>query len=196
MFKEIKTSIVIMLWLTLLCCGAYPLAVTAIGGTLFKAQAAGSMVGQGSLLIAQPFAKPEYFHPRPSAAGNGYDATSSGGSNFGPLSATLTVQVQGRVAAYRAENGLAATDLVPADAVTASASGLDPHISPKNARLQVNRVAKARNMEAAALQAIVDKHTQGPQWGIFGEPTVNVLELNLALGALPAPPAPAGKPKT
>ncbi len=133
------------------------------------------MVPQGSLLIAQPFAKPEYFHPRPSAAGNGYDATSSGGTNFGPLSATLTVQVQGRVAAYRAENGMSATDLVPADAVTASASGLDPHISPKNARLQVNRVAKARNMEAAALQAIVDKHTQGPQWGLFGEPTVNVL---------------------
>jgi K+-transporting ATPase ATPase C chain len=195
MFQEIKTSIVMMCALLLLCCGAYPLAVTAIGGTLFHSQASGSMVAQGSLLIAQPFAKAEYFHPRPSAAGNGYDPTSSGGSNFGPLSATLTVQVQGRVAAYRAENGLLASDLVPADAVTASASGLDPHISPLNARLQVKRVAAARHMDPIALQAIVDQHTEGPQWGLFGEARINVLELNLALGALAPDPAQA-KPKS
>jgi K+-transporting ATPase ATPase C chain len=192
MFQEIKTSLLMLLGLTLLCCGVYPLAVTGIGGALFKSQAAGSMVAQGSLLIAQPFVKAEYFHPRPSAAGNGYDATSSGGSNYGPLSQKLIDQVKDRVKTYRSENQLADTVLVPADAVTASASGLDPHISPANARLQVNRVAAARHMDPAALQTTVDQHTQGPQWGIFGEPTVNVLELNLALGPLTAPsPAPA-----
>jgi K+-transporting ATPase ATPase C chain len=188
MLQDLKTSLFMLLGLTLLCSGVYPLAVTAIGGALFKSQAAGSMVAQGSLLIAQPFAKPEYFHPRPSAAGNGYDGTSSGGSNYGPLSQKLIDQVKDRVKAYRAENQLKNDVLVPADAVTASASGLDPHISPANARLQVTRVALARHLDPAALQATVDQHTQGPQWGLFGEPTVNVLELNLALGPVTAKP--------
>ena len=133
----------------------------------------------GSALIGQAFDKAIYFHPRPSAAG--YNAMASGGSNLGPTNAQLISSVTDRVAAYRAENGLAPDAQVPADAVTASASGLDPNISPENAYLQVQRVATARNLPAEQVQALVTQYIEGRTLGIFGAPRVNVLKLNMAL---------------
>jgi K+-transporting ATPase ATPase C chain len=140
-----------------------------------------SVKGQviGSSLLAQSFTGAGYFHPRPSAAGDGYDAVSSGGSNLGPTSQKLIAAVKERVAAYRAENKLAPQVLIPADAVTASASGLDPHISVKNALLQASRVAGARGISEGALRKKILSHTEGRDLGIFGEPRVNVLMLNL-----------------
>ena len=132
------------------------------------------------------FSADKYFHPRPSAAGAGYDATSSSGTNLGPTSQKLMNSVKGAVEQYRKENNLAPDVLVPADAVTSSGSGLDPHISVKNAELQIPRVAKARGLDDAAVRALVEKSTDGPQFGILGEAGVNVLRLNLALdGTLP-----------
>jgi K+-transporting ATPase ATPase C chain len=140
----------------------------------------------GSELIGQSFSSPQYFHPRPSAAGDGYDAMASSGSNLGPLSADLLAAVEERVAAYRQENGLADTQQVPVDAVTASASGLDPHISIANARLQASRVATQRDLDEAIVLAAIEDHTDGRGLGVLGEPGVNVLQLNLALDALTA----------
>jgi K+-transporting ATPase ATPase C chain len=165
---------------------AYPLAVLGISQVAFSGSADGSLLRRdgvvvGSSLLGQPFGEPGYFHPRPSAAGDGYDGLASGGSNLGPSSPRLAKEVGERAAAYRRENGLAADAVVPVDAVTASGSGLDPEISPENARLQVARVAADRHMAPAEVQRLVDEHTTGRFLGILGEPGVNVLELNLAL---------------
>ena len=183
---ELRASIAATLLLAILCGGIYPAVVWAVGQGFFPDKANGSLVrseGQvvGSALIAQGFSGPSYFHPRPSAAGQGYDAGHSGGTNLGPTSKKLIGDVKRRVAAYRAENGLASDTVVPADAVTSSASGLDPHISVRNALLQAARIAKARGIAENDLLAKVGAHTEGRTFGFLGEPRVNVLTLNLAL---------------
>jgi K+-transporting ATPase ATPase C chain len=168
----------------------YPLAVTATGRLAFKTQAQGSLVqvnGKvvGSRLLGQNFADPQYFQPRPSAAGSdGYDGLASSGSNLGPSNPKLLDEVAERVAAYRALNGLGPNELVPVDAVTASASGLDPHISVANADIQARRVAAARGVPVETVLAAVTRHTQNRQWGFLGEKAVNVLELILDLDRL------------
>jgi K+-transporting ATPase ATPase C chain len=185
--KEIKTSAIITLILLVICCGAYPLVIYGVGQLAFPRQANGSLVVDGdgkpiaSTLLAQDFTADKYFNPRPSAAGTGYDSTSSSGSNLGATSQALHDAVKQRVADYRKANGLPDSQLVPGDAVTASGSGLDPHISIKNALLQLPRVAKARAMSADALQKLVDQYTDGRDFGILGEPGVNIVKLNLAL---------------
>ncbi|HEY3490104.1 MAG TPA: K(+)-transporting ATPase subunit C [Candidatus Deferrimicrobiaceae bacterium] len=183
---EIRASLLSTLLIALLCCGVYPLAVSGIGRGLFPNQAAGSLLRNGgnvvgSSLIGQSFSGPGYFHPRPSAAGAGYDASESGGTNLGPLSKKLIADVRRRVADYRRENGLDNAIPVPADAVTSSASGLDPHIGVDNARFQAARVAAARGLTREAVQAKIDANTEGRQLGLFGQPRVNVLLLNLSL---------------
>jgi potassium-transporting ATPase KdpC subunit len=185
-FNELRISFIATACLAVVLCGIYPALVWAIAQGLFPAQANGSLIsvkGQviGSSLLAQKFTGTGYFHPRPSAAGDGYDAANSGGSNLGPTSRKLIDAVKERVAAYRAENNLAPGVLIPADAVTASASGLDPHISVKNALLQASRVARARGIGEQVLQKKILSHTEGRDLGIFGEPRVNVLMLNLEM---------------
>jgi K+-transporting ATPase ATPase C chain len=172
--------------LTLLTGIAYPLLVTAIAQVAVPDRADGSLVERdgrvaGSRLLAQPSEGARYFHPRPSAAGDGYDALSSGASNLAPSSPDLEKEVRRRVAAYRAENGLDVATPVPVDAPTASGSGLDPAISPANARLQAPRVARARGLSLADVLDLVEGHTSGRALGFLGEAAVNVLELNLAL---------------
>jgi K+-transporting ATPase ATPase C chain len=185
--KEIKTTVVTTLVLLIICCCIYPVFVFGAGQLLFPDKADGSIVYDknnkpiASTLLGQEFAADNYFNPRPSAAGNGYDSTSSGGSNLGALSQSLHDSVKQRVADYRKANNLSDTQLVPADAVTASASGLDPHISVKNALLQLPRVAKARGLTQDDLKALVDKYTDGPDFGILGDAGVNIVKLNLAL---------------
>lgn len=186
LFTELRTSLVMTLCLALVVCGIYPVAVWALGQILFPREANGSLVeidgrAVGSSLIGQPFNGPTYFHPRPSSAGDGYDATSSGGSNLGPLSKKLLEQVQERITRYRQVNNLESTVSIPADAVTASASGLDPHISVRNALLQAPRVAKARGLALDEVMHNVGTFTRAPQYHALGEPRVNVLLLNLAL---------------
>jgi len=183
---ELRASITATLLLAVLCCGVYPAVVWAVGQGLFSRNANGSLVRAdgkvvGSSLIAQGFAGPNYFHPRPSVAGQGYDAVNSGGTNLGPISKKLIGDVKQRVAGYRMENGLPPDAMVPADAVTSSASGLDPHIGVRNALLQANRVAAARGMTKEDVLKKVRAHTEGRTLGIFGEPRVNVLMLNLDL---------------
>ena len=183
---EIKISLLATAALAVLVCGLYPLSVHLLGRGLFHGRADGSLVTRegtavGSSLIGRAFEGPGYFHPRPSAAGAGYDGTASGGSNLGPLSRALSEAVARRAAAYREENGLPAAVLLPADAVTASASGLDPHISPANARLQAARVARARGREVSFILARIAAYTEGRDLGVLGEPRVNVLLLNLDL---------------
>jgi len=183
---ELRTAIAAVAVLAVIFGGLYPLAVWVVSQGLFPARANGSLVIRegkivGSRLIGQDFAGAKYFHPRPSAAGSGYDAGASSGSNLGPLSKSLADSVRRRVEAYRTENGLAADAQVPADAVTASGSGLDPHISLDNAGLQIPRVAKARGMSEAAVLEKVKAFSRGRDLGILGEPGVNVLLLNLAL---------------
>ena len=176
--------------LAVVCCGIYPLAVYGVAQIAFRSQANGSLiVGQdgtihGSRLLGQSFTAEEYFHSRPSAAGNGYDATSSGGSNLGPTSQKLNDAIKQNIADYRTQNQLATNALVPADAVTASASGLDPHISLRNAELQTPRVAKARSLGEDRVRELIRANIDGAELGFFGEPGVNVLQLNLALDAL------------
>lgn len=186
---ELRPALLSTLLLGILCCGAYPLCVHGISQLVFPDKANGSLVTDrsgtvtGSSLLGQNFTATNYFHPRPSAAGNGYDAANSGGSNLGPTSGALAKTLRERVAEYRRENGLKDTEPVPADAVTASASGLDPHISPRNARLQAGRVAAARGIPEHRLEELIERCTAYPQFGILGEPGVNVLQLNLALDA-------------
>jgi len=182
--NELRISIIATVCLAVLLCGVYPAIVWGIAQGLFHSQANGSLVlakGQviGSSLLAQSFTGAGYFHPRPSTAGDGYDAVSSGGSNLGPTSQKLIDAVKGRTAAYRAENNLAPEVFIPADAVTASASGLDPHISVQNALLQARRVAGARGISEEALRKKILSHAEGRDLGIFGEPRVNVFMLNL-----------------
>jgi K+-transporting ATPase ATPase C chain len=182
--NELRISVIATVCLAVLLCGIYPAVVWGIAQGLFHSQANGSLVsvkGQviGSSLLAQSFTGAGYFHPRPSAAGDGYDAVSSGGSNLGPTSQKLIAAVKERVAAYRAENKLAPEVLIPVDAVTASGSGLDPHISVKNALLQTSRVARVRGVGEEALRKMIASRTEGRDLGIFGEPRVNVLMLNL-----------------
>jgi K+-transporting ATPase ATPase C chain len=179
--------------LTLLLCAItgllYPGIVTGLAQLLFPRQANGSLVEAGgrivgSALIGQPFTRPEYFHPRPSAAGTGYDAAASAATNKGPTDLKLAdTLIAGNIAKVVEEDG-AERGKIPADMVTASASGLDPHISPANAELQVARVAQARGVSADSVRALLHRHTEGRQLGFLGEPRVNVLLLNLALDSL------------
>src|SRR5512140_16782 len=183
---ELRASIAATLLLAVLCCGIYPAVVWAVGQGLFSHKANGSLVRvdgkvAGSSLLAQGFTSPNYFHPRPSAAGQGYDAANSSGTNLGPTSKKLIEDVKQRVASFRTENGLAPDARVPADAVTSSASGLDPHISVRNALLQAARVANARGIGEKDVLAMVGAHTKGRTLGFLGEPRVNVLTLNLSL---------------
>ena len=187
--KELWTSIVATVLLCLIVSGVYPVVIWGLGQGLFSHQANGSLVernGQivGSELLAQGFSGAKYFHPRPSAAGTGYDPLNSGGSNLGPTSQKLIDGIKANLAQYRQENGLAADAAVPEDAVTASGSGLDPHISIKNARLQVPRVAKERGLSADVVNSQVDKAIDRAFLGIGGESGVNVLKLNVALDGI------------
>ncbi|MCX6992049.1 MAG: K(+)-transporting ATPase subunit C [Kiritimatiellaeota bacterium] len=187
LLPEFRSALLATLVLAVVCCGLYPLVVFSIGQLAFREQANGSLivdkhgVVRGSKLLGQNFAAEKYFHPRPSAAGNGYDAANSSGSNLGPTSQKLRDTIKERIEAYRKENGLKETDSVPADAVTASGSGLDPHISPESARLQIVRVAVARGLVPATVAALVEQAVERPQLGFLGDPRVNVLRLNLVL---------------
>lgn len=186
MLRSIRPAVVMVALFTLLLGVAYPMAVTGVAQGVFPDQANGSLVrnGQGqvvgSSLIGQPFAGADYLHPRPSAAGDGYDAAASSGSNLGPLNEDLKTRVAESAAAVRGDDGSGA---IPADAVTTSASGLDPDISPAYARLQAARIARARGVPVKEVQAVIDQHTQGPLLGFIGQPHVNVLMTNLALDA-------------
>ena len=187
MRRQLFPALRMLLVLTVVTGLLYPLVVLAIGQGVFSDRADGSLIRRdghvvGSSLLGQNFAKPRYFHPRPSAAGaDGYDGAASGASNLGPSNPGLTKAVRERAAQYRNENGLAADVRVPVDAVTASGSGLDPDISVANARVQVTRVAKARGLGDASVRKLVDDHVTDRQAGVLGEETVNVLNLNLAL---------------
>lgn len=194
LFSEIRGAVFATLILASVCCGLYPLIVFGISQTVFHDKANGSLIiapdgtVRGSKLLAQGFTTNKYFHPRPSAAGNGYDAANSGGSNLGPTSQKLKDAIKDRVEAYRKENGLSENESVPADAVTASGSGLDPHISLRNAEMQTPRVAKARGLSEDKVRALVQQNTDGRDLGVLGDPGVNVLELNLALDSPGAQP--------
>jgi K+-transporting ATPase ATPase C chain len=187
LLHDLRSSLLLTLVFGVLLCGVYPLVVWAGAQALFPAQANGSLLRDkagtvvGSALLAQNFSSDKYFQPRASAAGTGYDATSSGGTNYGPTSQKLNDSIKAAVAAYRTANGMAADAPVPADAVTSSASGLDPHISVGNALLQAPRVAKARGLALPAVQAQIAAATKGRGLGVLGEAGVNVLQLNLAL---------------
>jgi K+-transporting ATPase ATPase C chain len=185
MWEQIWPGLRIKLLMTLLLGVAYPLVITGICQVLFPRQANGSLITAGgkvigSDLIGQNFSRPEYLHSRPSAAGNGYDPTSSAGPNYGPTNQKLIDRVRASLAAFRKEN----PDYhgpIPADLLTASASGLDPHISPDSARAQAARVAKARGISVDQVDGVIARFTEGPDLGLIGEFRVNVLQLNLAL---------------
>lgn len=186
--KDIKPALMLLIIFTVLCGGIYPLAVTGLAQALFPQQAKGSLIHDqngkeiGSALIGQPFSAPKYFWPRPSASGDfAYNPLASGGSNSGPTNPDYLKTVGERVKAYR-DSGVGAP--IPAELVQASASGLDPHISPAAARLQVPRIAKARNLSEATLLKLINAHTDRPQLGLLGAARVNVLALNLKLDTL------------
>ncbi|HSI85076.1 MAG: K(+)-transporting ATPase subunit C [Candidatus Methylacidiphilales bacterium] len=191
LLSHLRGAVAVTLIFAVVLCGFYPVLIWGIAQAMFPYKANGSLIVdktgtlRGSALLGQNFTGAQYFHPRPSAAGaNGYDATSSGGSNLGPTSQKLMDQLKERVAAYRKENGLTDTAQIPADAVTASASGLDPHISRANAELQVQRVARARGVQPDALRQLVAASTDDGTFGILGKPGVNVVKLNAALDGL------------
>jgi K+-transporting ATPase ATPase C chain len=201
--KHLRPALVLTAFFVVLTGLIFPGVIWAIGQTVFPSQSNGSFVRDaqgkviGSALIGQSFSRPEYFHPRPSAAGAGYDAANSGGTNLGPTSDKLIngkgddpatadadetyLGFRDLAKAYREENGLAPNAVIPADAATRSASGLDPEISVENARLQVNRVAKARDLPEDRVRQLLHEHEQGRLLGVLGEPRVNVLLLNLAM---------------
>ena len=189
LFHELRAALLATLSLAVVCCGLYPLLVFGIAQLCFPAKANGSLIVDahstvlGSRLIGQPFTADKYFHPRPSSAGNGYDPTSSGGSNLGPTSQKLRDAIAQNTADYRSQNGLATNAPVPADAVTGSSSGLDPHITPENAALQAPRVAKARGLSLDKVAQLIKDNTDPADFGVLGDPGVNVLRLNLALDA-------------
>jgi potassium-transporting ATPase KdpC subunit len=183
MKKNLITAILYTIVTTILLGLIYPMVVTGLARILFRDKADGQLISHngaraGSRILAQPFTGAAYFHPRPSAAGNGYDPTNSGGSNLGPTNQKLVDRVKSDVAALQAENP---GHPVPVDMVTTSGSGLDPDITPAAAEFQIPRVAKARGMSEDELRRVVEEHTEGRQFGILGEARVNVLELNLAL---------------
>lgn len=189
--RQLRPALTALAIFTFLCGLVYPLLVTGVAQVAFHDKANGSLLRRdgvviGSALLGQQFSSPEYFHPRPSAAGAGYDAGASSGSNLGPHNPALLDAVQQRVEAYRQENGLSADVLVPVDAVTASGSGLDPQISVANARLQASRVAAARGLPLDTVLQQIGRHTAGRDLLVLGDPGVNVLQLNLALDALQA----------
>jgi potassium-transporting ATPase KdpC subunit len=193
-FAELRPAILATLVLAVVCSGLYPLVVFGISQALFHDKANGSLIVEsdgtvrGSKLLGQNFSDAKYFHPRPSAAGNGYDAANSGASNLGPTSQKLNDAIKDRIAVYRTENGLNADAAVPADAVTASSSGLDPHISLRNAELQIPRVAKARGLTEEQVRQLIGKNIEGRDLGLLGEAGVNVLLLNRALDSAGATP--------
>jgi potassium-transporting ATPase KdpC subunit len=204
--KNLRPAVLLTLFFAVVTGLAFPVVVWAVGGLVFPDQAGGSLIRDrdgyvvGSSLLGQSFTRPEYFHPRPSAAGAGYDAANSSGTNLGPTSDKLVNGIKDDPAtkevdetflgfgdlakAYREQNGLAASAVVPADAATRSASGLDPDISPGNAELQVARVARARGLPESRVKQLVAKYTRARTAGFIGEPRVNVLQLNLALDGL------------
>jgi potassium-transporting ATPase KdpC subunit len=190
LLTQFRSAIMATLVLAVVCCGIYPLVVYGIAQLIFPRQANGSLIitkdgtVRGSELLGQSFTQAKYFHPRPSAAGNGYDAANSGGSNLGPTSHKLNGLIKERITAYRTENELSEQTKIPADAVTASGSGLDPHISVRNAELQLARVAKARNFSETKVRQLIAQNTDQPSLGFLGEPGVNVLKLNLALDSV------------
>ncbi len=190
LLAEIRGAVLATLVLAAVCGGLYPLVVFVVAQTAFRDRANGSLLAdaqgvvRGSRLLGQQFSAARYFHPRPSAAGNGYDGLNSGGSNLGPTSQKLNDAIKECLAAYRKENNLKDDASVPADAVTASGSGLDPHISLPNAALQAPRVAAARGLSEDKVREIIRRNTDGPDLGFLGQPGVNVLRLNLALDGL------------
>jgi K+-transporting ATPase ATPase C chain len=186
LYENLRPAFVGVISLTLLTGCAFPLVLLALGNALFPSQAAGSLVTNqgvvvGSRFIGQTFTRPDYFQPRPSAAGAGYDATASGGTNLAPSNPKLIEAVRQSAQDYRKLNHLASGAAVPIDAVTSSGSGLDPHISPENAALQVPRVAKVRGLSEDIVRRMLIEHTEGRQLGFLGAPRVSVLDLNLAL---------------
>jgi K+-transporting ATPase ATPase C chain len=189
LLRQLRPAVLVMVVFTVICGLVYPMVSTAIGQVAFSDKADGSLIERdgvvvGSELIGQAFADRKYFASRPSAAGGGYDGSASSGSNLGPTSPDLLAAVEERAVAYREANGLADDAAVPVDAVTASGSGLDPQISVANARIQAPRVAEVRGLDPQVVLDMVDEYTDGRNFGILGEPGVNVLRLNLALDDL------------
>ncbi|QOG05232.1 potassium-transporting ATPase subunit KdpC [Aureimonas sp. OT7] len=188
MITQLRSAATLVAVFTLMLGLAYPLAMTGFAGAVFPEQAAGSLVERdgrivGSALVGQAFSGPGYLHPRPSAAGGGYDASASGGSNLGPASARLQERLGADSAALQAQYGVST---IPADAATTSASGLDPHVSPQYARMQAARIAEARGMERTDVLRLIDRAQEGRTLGFLGEPRVNVLSVNLALDEMAA----------
>jgi K+-transporting ATPase ATPase C chain len=189
LFTDLRAAIVSTLVLAVVCCGIYPVLIWGVAQAVFPTKANGSLITDakgtvvGSCLLGQSFTGEKYFHTRPSAAGTGYDAASSSGTNLGPTSKKLNDAIVANIADYRKQNGLDDKTEIPADAVTASGSGLDPHISLRNAELQTARVAKARNISPEKVKELISAHTDRADFGFLGDPGVNVLKLNLALDA-------------